>query len=312
MPFSMPAGNKKRGAWSRHWGRARLVLSQSLVSFFREDSLTVSASIAYHTILSLFPMMLLLVGLSGIFIGRFELSGQLAMVLERYLPMKPDFILRNLASISHSYGRVTLVSFALLLWSSSGVFLPLEKALNRAWDVEKRRNWLRSHLVALEMALWLGVLIFISTALAGLNMNLHYWVQARVFHHPSVAMDLFYHTLFITVTFGLTLAMFLVIFQRLPNQPLRISEVLPGAALTTLFWEAARSLFTLLLPHFNYRHIYGSIGAMVALMTWAYISSAVLLFGAQVSSALYRTLREEEVQEALEARPSVPSPAGIP
>jgi membrane protein len=312
MRSSMPAKGQKRGEWGRHWDRARRVLSQSLVSFFQEDSLTVSASIAYHTILSLFPMMLLLVGLSGIFIGRFELSGQLALVLERYLPMKPDFILRNLASISRSYGRVTLISFVLLLWSSSGVFLPLEKALNRAWDVEKGRGWIRSHLVALEMALWLGVLILISTAIMGLNTLLYRWLQMRVFHHTGIPLELVYHTLFIAATFGLTLLMFLVIFQRLPNHPLRAGEVLPGAALTTLFWEAARSLFTLLLPHFNYRHIYGSIGALVALMTWAYISSAVLLFGAQVSNALYRTLREEEVNEAAEARPIVPSPAGMP
>jgi YihY family inner membrane protein len=295
----MPVGSPKRGAWSRHWVRARRVLGQSLVSFFQEDSLTVSASIAYHTILSLFPLMLLLVGLSGIFIGRFELSGQLAVVLERYLPMKPDFILRNLASISQSYGRVTLVSFVLLLWSSSGVFLPLEKALNRAWDVEEGRNWLRSHLVALEMALWVGVLILTSAALAGLNAYLHHWLQARVFHGTGIPIELAYHTFFIAATFGLTLVMFLVIFQRLPNHPLRVSEVLPGAVLTTL------------LPHFNYRHIYGSIGAMVALMTWAYVSSAVLLFGAQVSNALYRTLLEE-VNEAVETKPGVPSPAGIP
>ena len=308
----MPSANGKRDDWSRHWPRARRVLSRSLVSFFQEDSLTISASIAYHTILSLFPMMLLLVGFSGIFIGRYEMSGQLATVLERYLPMKPDFILRNLASISSSYGRVTLVSIALLLWSSSGVFLPLEKALNRAWDVEKGRNWLRSHLVALEMALWLGVLIFVSLAVAGANTFLHNWLQTRVFHHTGFPMELIYHAGFVAATLGLTLLMFLVIFQRLPNHPLRASEVLPGAALSTLFWEAARSLFTLLLPHFNYRHIYGSIGALVALMTWAYISSAVLLFGAQVSNALYRTLREDEVNEAADSRPSVPSPVGIP
>ncbi len=294
--------------WHKHWARARQVLSQALVSFFREDSLTISASIAYHAILSLFPLMLLLMGLGGAFIGRYELSGQLAVVLDRYLPMKPDFILINLASISHSFGRVTLASILLLLWSSSGVFLPLEKALNRAWHVEKGRNWLRSHLVALEMALIFGVLIVASTALASLNMSLHHWVQAKIFHHTNLPLELFYHTAFVLATFGLTLGMFLTLFQRLPNHPLRVSEVLPGAALTALFWEGARSLFTLMLPHFNYRHVYGSIGAMVALMTWAYISSAVLLFGAQVSNALYRTL-EEELKEAEEPKPAVPSPA---
>ncbi len=66
---------------------------------------------------------------------------------------------------------------------------------------------------------------------------------------------------------------------------------MPSALLTAIFWEGARSLFTLLLPVFNYRQIYGSIGVVVALMTWAYISSAVTLFGAQVSCALYGTLK---------------------
>jgi membrane protein len=303
--------SKQYSGWRRHWARARLVLSQALISFFQEDSLTVSASIAYHAILSLFPLMLLLIGLSGAFISRFDLSERLAIVLGRYLPMNPDFILKNLASISHTFGRVTLVSFLLLLWSSAGVFLPLEKALNRAWDVEKGRNWLRSHFVALEMAVVLGVLIAVLTALASLNIYVHQWFQSRIFHHTSLPLNLIYNTGFILVTFGLTLAMFLALFQRLPNHPLRVREVFPGAALTALFWEAARSLFTLLLPHFNYRHIYGSIGAMVALMTWAYISSAVLLFGAQVSNALYRTLKEDEVREAAELKPAVPSPATI-
>jgi membrane protein len=306
----MPALGKRHSGWRKHWIRARTVLSQALINFFREDSLTISASIAYHAILSLFPLMLLLVGISGAFIGRFELSGQLAAVLGRYLPMKPDFILRNLAAISRSFGRVTVVSFLLLLWSSAGVFLPLEKALNRAWDVEKGRNWLRSHLVALEMATVLGVVILASIALASLNMYLHQWVQVKIFHHTSLPLNLFYNTAFLMMTFGLTLAMFLILFQRLPNHPMRVSQVLPGAALTALFWEAARSLFTLLLPHFNYRHIYGSIGAMVALMTWAYISSAVLLFGAQVSNALYRTL-EEEIRDATAPEPGAPSPATL-
>lgn len=304
----MPALGSRHTGWRKHWARARQVLSQSLLNFFREDSLTISASIAYHAILSFFPLMLLLVGIGGAFIGRFELSGKLAIVLERYLPMKPDFILRNLDTISHTFGRVTLVSIALLLWSSSGVFLPIERALNRAWHVEKRRNWLRSHLVAMEMALIFGILIIVSTTLASANLSLHHWVQVKIFHHANLPLDLFYHMMFVFMTFGLTLVMILTLFQRLPNQPLQLSEVLPGAALTALFWEGARSLFTLMLPHFNYRHIYGSIGAMVALMTWAYVSSAVLLFGAQVSNALYRTL-EEEVKEADEPKPAVPSPA---
>jgi len=83
--------------------------------------------------------------------------------------------------------------------------------------------------------------------------------------------------------------MFLVLFERLPNRSMSFRQAFPGAFLTALLWAAARSLFTHLLPLLNYRQVYGSIGVVVALMTWVYISSVVMLFGAQVSRSLYRT-----------------------
>jgi membrane protein len=289
MPQPLPARKSK----GRHRERARRVLQSALLDFLHEDSLTVSASIAYYSILSLFPLMLLFVAMSGVYIGRHELSGQLAVVLERYLPMRPDFIMRNLAAISRSYGRVSVISFLLLLWSSSGMFLPLERAMNRAWNVPKRRSWWRCRLVALEMALVLGVLIFISSGLVAGNLFVHDWVRAAFLVSFTAPVELFFRLMASLATFALTLAMFTILFQRLPNRPLRLRHIFPSALLTALFWEAARSLFTLLLPVFNYRHVYGSIGVVVALMTWAYVSSAVTLFGAQVSNALYGSLKEE-------------------
>lgn len=297
---------------TRHtrWWRAREVIRESLGSFFREDSLTVSASIAYHSLLAIFPMLLLLLGVSGIYIHRFELAGRLAQVLERYLPVRPDFLMRNLVGISRSYGRLTVVSFLLLLWSSSGVFLPIEKALNRAWEVKKGRSWLRSHLLALEMALIVGSLILISLVVVGMNVYIHAWLRRGVPHAALPVAEFLYHLLIAGATFGVTLAMFVVLFERLPNRPMGIRQVLPSAFLTALFWEGARSLFTLLLPFFNYRHVYGSIAAVVALMTWVYISAAVMLFGAEVSRALYRTLNV--TAPAAPATPAVESPASAP
>lgn len=300
---------EKLGAWARTWGRVSQVLRESLVSFYSEDSLMVSASIAYYSLLSLFPLMLLLLSLSGILIRHYEFAGQLPLVLERYLPVKPDFIMRNLVGISKAYGRVSLLSILLLLWSSSGVFLPLEKSLNRGWEVEKGRRWWRSRLLALEMSLILGFFILLSTVLMGVNVYIHHLLKRWSPEGVQAFSDLAYHGLILTSTFLVTLAMFLVLFQRLPNRPLQLRQVLPSALLTALFWEAARSLFTLLLPLFNYGHVYGSLAAVVALMTWAYISSAVTLFGAQVSRALYGTLKVSLPVETASA--AVPAPADV-
>src|SRR5207237_7303820 len=131
-------------------------LRESAVKFYTDDSLTTSASIAYHSVLSIFPFLLLLLGLSGLYIRHYQLAGPLAVVLEPVLPMKPDFILQNLEGISRAYGRVGFASFLLLWLASAGVFLPVEKSLNRAWDVQDERSWLRRQILALEMPLISG------------------------------------------------------------------------------------------------------------------------------------------------------------
>jgi membrane protein len=299
--------------WARRWRRVRQVLGDSLANFFHEDSLGVSAGIAYHSLLCIFPFLLLLVSLSGFYIRHHELTSRLAIVLGRYLPMRPDFIMQNLTGISQAYGRVGFFSLLLLLWGTSGVFLPLEKALNRAWEVEKQRSWCGRHLLALEMAMTIGFLILLSSAVVGVNVYVHAWLRRGGGSFPSPWVALAYHFLIIGVMFGLTLTMFVVLFKRLPNRPMSFRHVLPSALLTAIFWEAARSLFTLLLPVFNYRHVYGSIGVIVALMTWAYVSSAVTLFGAQVSRALYRTLRPNEpMRQGVPIPPAAQSAGEVP
>jgi len=274
----------------RRWVKTRHVLRQALLNFLEEDSLMVSASIAYHSLLAIFPLLLLLLGLSGLYIRRFELAGHLSVVLQRYLPIRTDIIMQNLVGISRAYGRIGLLSFLLLLWSSSGVFLPLERALNRAWEVAEGRSWWQKRLLALEMAFIVGCLILIAAAFVGVEIFFRMRLEALLgpsFHSLVVFL---YHLLTALSSFALTLLMFVVLFERLPNRPMNLRRAMPGALLTALLWEIARGLFTLFLPYFNYRQVYGSIGVMVSLMTWAYISSAVMLFGAQVSRTLYGSM----------------------
>ena len=289
----MPTSLKAKIRRNRNWPRVRQVLEESLVRFFNEDSLAVSASIAYHSLLCIFPFLLLLMGVSGFYIKQHELPARLAIILQRYLPFRPDFIVQNLEGVTKAYGKVGLLSALLLWWSSSGIFMPLEKALNRAWEAKAERSWLRRHIVSLEMALVLGLMVLFSSFVVGANIYVYGWIRKGTHFLPTPLLILTYHLFLIVTTFSLTLSMFIVLFKGLPNRPMSFRQVLPSALLTAIFWEGARSLFTLLLPVFNYRQIYGSIGVVVALMTWAYASSAVTLFGAQISQALYRTLRPE-------------------
>ncbi len=289
MPSIQSTG--KRESIHRRWVEARRVLNQALLSFLDEDSLMISASIAYHSLLAIFPLLLLLLGLSGLYIRRFELSGNLSVVLQRYLPVRTDIIMQNLVGISRAYGRIGLLSFLLLLWSSSGVFVPVEKALNRAWEVGEARSWWKSRMVALEMAFVVGCLILIAASFVGVEILFRKRLDILLgpSMHPLVVF--LYHVLTAMSSFAVALLTFEILFERLPNRPMRLRQAFPGALLTAILWEAARLLFTVFLPFFNYRQVYGSIGVMVSLMTWAYISSAVMLFGAQVSRTLYGSLK---------------------
>ena len=289
MPSAQSTG--KRESIHRRWVEARRVLNQALLNFLDEDSLMISASIAYHSLLAIFPLLLLLLGLSGLYIRRFELSGNLSVVLQRYLPVRTDIIMQNLVGISRAYGRIGLLSFLLLLWSSSGVFVPVEKALNRAWEVGEARSWWKSRMVALEMAFVVGCLILIAASFVGVEILFRKRLDILLgpsMHHLVVFL---YHVLTAISSFAVALLTFEILFERLPNRPMRLRQAFPGALLTAILWEAARLLFTVFLPFFNYRQVYGSIGVMVSLMTWAYISSAVMLFGAQVSRTLYGSLK---------------------
>lgn len=211
-------------------------------------------------------------------------------MLQRYLPIRIEVIMQNLVGISRAYGRISILSVILLLWSSSGVFVPLEKAMNRAWLVGVGRPWWKSRLIALEMAFVVGCLLSIATASVGLEIVVR--KQLTLLLGPSLhfLVMFIYHVLTAFSSFTIALLAFVILFQRLPNRPMRLRQAWPGALLTAVLWEVARLLFSVLLPFFNYRHVYGSIGVVVSLMTWAYVSSAVVLFGAQVSRALYGTL----------------------
>lgn len=278
----------------RRWVKSLHVLRLAVLKFLAEDALMISASIAYHSLLAIFPLLLLLLGISGIYIRHFELAGHLSVVLQRYLPVRTDIIMQNLVGISQAYGKLGLFSFLLLLWSSSGVFLPLEKALDRAWEVPEGRAWWESRLLALEMAVVVGSLILLAAGFVGVEILFRQRLQALLGPSMDSLVVFLYHVLTALSSFGIALLAFVIVFQRLPNRPMHLRQAFPGALLTAVLWETARWLFTIFLPFFNYRHIYGSIGVMVALMTWAYISSAVILFGAQISRGLYGSLKISE------------------
>jgi YihY family inner membrane protein len=262
------------------------IFKRAFLSFLNSDCGNLSAAIAFYSLLSLFPLVMILISASGYFIRHFSLQQAIIHQATQLLPTGEETIHDNLVSISRNFGRVQLLSFVLLWWSASGVFMSMESAMNRAWQVTRGRSYWRRHLLALGMALLYGTLLIFSLGATALQRQIEHasltrqieWNSARLVSPAA-------HILFLFTPLFFSFITFILIYRFIPNHPIRIRDVIGGAVVGSVLWEIAKHVFAALLPFFNYRHLYGSLGAAVAFMMWGYISSLILLFGAEFAAA---------------------------
>jgi membrane protein len=104
----------------------------------------------------------------------------------------------------------------------------------------------------------------------------------------STVGSVFWQVVFALVSLLVTFALFAIVYRFMPNAHVTVRDTIPGALIGSLLWEAAKYLFAWSLNYFHYDQIYGSVGAVVAVLTWGYVSSLVLLFGAQLTGVFHR------------------------
>lgn len=268
------------------WHNFLNTLKRAFLSFVQSDCGNLSAAIAFYSLLSAFPLVMSLISLSGFLIRQ---SGAEAAIIHRathWLPAGAEIIQENLKSISVNFGRVQLISLLLLWWSASGVFLPMETALNRAWRVPRGRPYWRRHLLALGMSLLCGTLLFFSLGVTAVQRRMvHLTRMAQGDLGSSTLFSPLVHFMFFFTPIVFSVITFILIYWIVPNRPIKLRAVIGGALVAATLWELAKYLFTALLPFFNYRHLYGSLGAAVAFMMWGYVSALILLFGAEFAAA---------------------------
>lgn len=255
----------------------------------RTDVHTFAFSVAANAILSFFPFVVLMMTvIRRVFHSRvmYEVVLQL---LRDYLPAGQDFVIRNLNSMVNSRQRVQVASLVILLVTSSGVFLPLEVALNRIWRFEKNRSYLGNQLISLGLAFACGALALTSIALTA---------------GPVALMEFLlrgYGTIFVRMVgflmmkvFGIaaSIGIFFLIYWLLPNGKVPARAVLPTAIIMGLLSEALKYAYILALPWLNFQEVYGPFALSVTMMFWAFLSGLLLLAGTNLSA-------EEHLRNAL-------------
>jgi YihY family inner membrane protein len=218
-------------------------------------------------------------------------------MMTNFLPNNQEFVMRNMRVLASSHAKTKIVSVIMLLITATGIFLPLEVALNSVWGIKKNRSYVENQLVAILLAIGVALLAMASVALTAAQRTVLEWV---FFGHTQNALFSVVARGFLQIVALIaSIAVFFLIYWGLPHRKVPPRAVLPTAIVMGVLWTAAKYAYIYALPHLDFRAVYGPFEVSVGLMIWAFISGLLLLGGAYVSATRHalRETREAELRE---------------
>ncbi|QMV19784.1 YihY family inner membrane protein [Granulicella sp. 5B5] len=255
----------------------------------RTEVHTYAFSVAAQVILSLFPFIVLLLTIAQRVFHSTRMVDVVGEMMTNFLPNNQEFVMRNMRVLAFAHTRTRVFSLVMLFITATGVFMPLEVALNSVWGVKKNRSYLANQVVSLGLALGVALLAMASIALSAAQRSILEWMFVG---HTDNFLFGFMGDSFLKICAGLaSVGLFFLIYWGLPNRKIPARAVLPTAIVMGVIWEGAKYLYILALPHLDFHAVYGPFYVSVGLMMWAFISGLLLLAGAYVS-ATRQALRE--------------------
>ena len=247
----------------------------------RTDVHTFAFSVAANAILSFFPFVVLVMTLVRRVFHSRVMYDVVVELLRDYLPAGQEFVIRNLTALTNARHRVQVLSLVILLVTSSGVFMPLEVALNRIWRFPNNRSYLGNQLISLGLAFGCGVLALLSIAMTAGNVVL---MESLLRGHGSGFIRVLGFFVMKAFAIAASIAIFFLIYWVLPNGKVPAQAVLPTAIIMGILSEALKYGYILALPWLNFGEVYGPFALSVSLMFWAFLTGLLLLAGANLSA----------------------------
>jgi YihY family inner membrane protein len=271
----------------------------ALIAYLLDSEVhTFAFSVAANAILSFIPFVILLYTLA-LRVFHSPPKGPMVVVVNEmvdyFLPSvtnTPDWLTTSMeaaAAVSSRHG-VQALSLMMILISCTGIFLPLEVALNQAWGVTKSRNYLFNQTIAFGLAL---LMVGLGVGSMVVNVSVDHVLAYALVHDSSNwffrVLNYSYGALsyiWLALSTGAaSILFFFSVYYLLPNRKVPWRPVLRTSILTGLVWLLARFAFAAVLPHLDLKALYGPFYVSVGLLFWAYISGLILFAGAQFSVA---------------------------
>jgi membrane protein len=267
-------------------------------NFGKQRAPEAAASMAYFTLFSLFPLIIVIISFASIVLKSQFVQDQVLEFVVQFLPVTPDLILNNIENVLDKRGTVGFLATLGLAWSATSMFNILALNIDRAWPDDKSHNMIERRFMGFVILIGVAILLVVFWFFRTL-LEVDLITQLLSFFEIPV----FETTLWGVITFVgprfFRFLMFWILYQWIPKADVKPREALWGAVFTTTLTE----LLTLIMNWYlssqwmRYELVYGSLGSIVALLLWIYFASFIIFLGAHISSAVAKTKRKKNFND---------------
>ncbi|MDB5803091.1 MAG: hypothetical protein JWN73_413 [Betaproteobacteria bacterium] len=287
---------------------------QAVTAWIADYAPSMGAAIAYYTVFSIAPLLLIVIAVGGAVFGREAVQGQIVYEMTGLVGNSGANAIQGLLeSASNPTGGLlaTVVSVVVLVVGATSVFSELQSALDRIWRVPAppRENsvWklLRGRLLSFGLILGLGFLLLVSLVVAAALAALGKWSSGLI---PG--WETLLQVVNTMIGFGLTTILFAMIFKIMPRAQIAWADVWVGAGVTAALFEVGKVLIGLYIGKSSLTSGLAAAGSLLVLLVWVYYSAQIFLLGAEFTwvFAHYHGSRKRELREPLKAREKNPLP----
>ncbi|MFN2456635.1 MAG: YihY/virulence factor BrkB family protein [Chitinophagaceae bacterium] len=265
------------------------VLKESFTGFSDDKVIKLSGALAYFTVFSLGPMLIVIIFFADLFWGREAIEGtvygQIRGFVGHEAAQQLQEIIKN-ASLSSTGTATAIVGFITLLIGATTVFAEIQDSINSIWGLKAKpkKGWLKmilDRLLSFSVVVSLGFLLLVSLVINGLIEAFSNRLL-RVF--PDVAVVVVY-IINLVLTFGVITMLFAIIFKVLPDAKIKWKDVMMGAMVTAVLFMIGKFGITFYIGRSDVGSTYGTAGSLVIILLWIYFSSMILYFGAEFTKA---------------------------
>ena len=265
------------------------VLKNCIKGFSEDKVPKLSASLAYYTVFSLGPLLIVILYLCGIFFGREAIEGSIYGQMRSFVGQDAALQIQEMiknASLSSGSTVAATIGIVTLLIGATSVFAEIQDSINTIWGLKRRptAGWfvlVKTRLLSFGVIGSLGFLLLVSLGITAIVES----ISSRLIKQfPGIAVPAFY-IFNLVLTIGVVTTLFAVIFKVLPDAKIKWKDVWAGAIATTILFMLGKFAITFYISKSNIGGTYGAAGSLVVLLVWVYYSSFILYFGAEFTKA---------------------------